>query len=247
MFFSGRGWTPRDGLYGIADRSIDPGLGLHGPIGIPELSTLDPEVRTIPIMCSIDCFSVTWRSKLFQVLANSSSCFSGWNDFGFTPKMWRSSMRSILKVFCLGRWWTPRDGLYGIADQLIDPGFGLHRPIGILELSTFDLQVCMIRIVYNIYSFSVTRRHKLLHVLANCSLGFWGWSDFCFTPKMWWCPYVLFGAWVDTSWRAIWHCRPINRSQFQSARANWHSRAVHPQSKKNRVSIKLKFDLHPAM
>jgi len=41
MFCSGRGWTPRDGLYGIADRSIDPNLGLHGPIGIPELSTLN--------------------------------------------------------------------------------------------------------------------------------------------------------------------------------------------------------------
>jgi hypothetical protein len=25
-------------------------------------------------------------------------------------------------MFCLGRGWTPRDELYGIADQLIDPG-----------------------------------------------------------------------------------------------------------------------------
>jgi len=88
--------------------------------------------------------------------------------------MWRFSMHSILKVFCLGRWWTPRDRLYGIADQSIDPGLGLHGPIGILELSTFDLQVYMIRIVYNTYSFSMTRKHKLLHVLANYSLGFWG-------------------------------------------------------------------------
>jgi hypothetical protein len=87
-------------------------------------------------------------------------------------------MCSILKVFCLGRWWTPRDGLYGIADQSIDPGLGLHGPIGIPELSTFDLKVCMIRIVYNIYSFSVTRRHKLLHVLANYSSGFWGEAIF---------------------------------------------------------------------
>jgi hypothetical protein len=88
--------------------------------------------------------------------------------------MWQSSMHSILKVFCLGRWWTPRDGLYGIADQSIDSSFGLHGPIGIPELSTFDLQVCMIRIVYITYSFFVTRKHKFLHVLANYSLGFWG-------------------------------------------------------------------------
>jgi hypothetical protein len=77
MFCSGRGWTPRDGLYGIADRSIDPNLRLHEPIGIPELSTLDPEVRTIPIVCNIDYFFTTRRFKLFQVLANSSSGFSG--------------------------------------------------------------------------------------------------------------------------------------------------------------------------
>jgi hypothetical protein len=43
MFCLGRGWTPRDGLYGIADRSIDPDLGLHGSIGIAELSTLNPK------------------------------------------------------------------------------------------------------------------------------------------------------------------------------------------------------------
>jgi len=83
--------------------------------------------------------------------------------------MWQSSMRNILKVFCLGRWWTPRDGLYGIADQSIDPDLGLHRPMGIPELFTFNLKVCMIRIVYSTYSFFVTRRHKFLHVLANCS------------------------------------------------------------------------------
>jgi hypothetical protein len=77
MFCSGCGWTLRDGLYGIAYRSIDSGLGLHGPIGILELSTLDPEVRTIPIVCSIDCFFVIGRSKLFQVLANCSLGFSG--------------------------------------------------------------------------------------------------------------------------------------------------------------------------
>ncbi len=150
-------------------------------------------------------------------------------------------------MFCSGCGWTPRDELYGIADQSIDPGLGLHGPIGIPKLSTFDLKVCMIRIIYSTYSFSVTRRHKLLHVMANCSLGFWGWRDFWFTPKMWWYSYVLFGAWVDTSWRAVWHCRPIDRSGSWSAWVNWHCRAVHPQSKKNCVSIKLKFDFHPTM
>ncbi len=41
-----RGWTPRDGLYGIADQLINLDLSLHGPIGIPELSTLDLENQT---------------------------------------------------------------------------------------------------------------------------------------------------------------------------------------------------------
>jgi hypothetical protein len=44
-------------------------------------------------------------------------------------------------MFCLGRGWTPHDELYDIADQLINPGFGLHEPIGIPELSTLDLEV----------------------------------------------------------------------------------------------------------
>jgi hypothetical protein len=86
----------------------------------------------------------------------------------------------------------------------------------------------------------VTRRHKLLHVLANYSLGFWGWSDFCFTPKMWWCSDVLFGAWVDTSWQAMWHCI-IDRSRSWSSRANWHSWTIHPRSR----SVKLEYNSHP--
>jgi hypothetical protein len=61
MFCSGHGWTPRDELYGIADQSIDPDLGLHEPIGILELSTFNPEVCMIPIIYNIDCFSVTGR------------------------------------------------------------------------------------------------------------------------------------------------------------------------------------------
>jgi len=47
-------------------------------------------------------------------------------------------------MFCSRRGWTPRDELYGITDQLIDLDLVLHKPIGILELSTFDLEVCMI-------------------------------------------------------------------------------------------------------
>jgi hypothetical protein len=61
MFCLGRGWTPRDKLYGIADQSIDPSLGLHEPIGILELSTLNPEMSMIPIIYSTDCFSVMGR------------------------------------------------------------------------------------------------------------------------------------------------------------------------------------------
>jgi len=61
MFCSGRGWTPRDELYGIADQSIDLDLGLHELIGIPKLSTLNLEVCMIPIFYSTDCFSMTGR------------------------------------------------------------------------------------------------------------------------------------------------------------------------------------------
>jgi hypothetical protein len=46
FFLVCRGWTPRDGLYGIADQLIDPSLGLQGPIGIPVLSTLNLENQT---------------------------------------------------------------------------------------------------------------------------------------------------------------------------------------------------------
>jgi hypothetical protein len=74
----------------------------------------------------------------------------------------------------VGRGWTPRDELYGIADQLIDAGLGLHKPIGIPELSTFDLQVCMIPIVYSTDCFSVMGRSRFFEILINCSFGFSG-------------------------------------------------------------------------
>jgi len=50
-------------LYGIVDQPIDPDLGLHEPIGILELSTLDRGVWMIPIVYDTDCFSVTGRYK----------------------------------------------------------------------------------------------------------------------------------------------------------------------------------------
>jgi len=65
-------------------------------------------------------------------------------------------------MFCLGHGWTPRDELYGITDQSIDPGRGLHEPIGILELSTVDLEVCIIPIFYSIDCFSVMRRYEFM-------------------------------------------------------------------------------------
>jgi hypothetical protein len=83
-------------------------------------------------------------------------------------------MRNIFLVFCLGHGWTPREELYGIADQSINLGLGLQEPIGISELSTLDLEVCMIPIVCNIDYFFVTGRYKFLQVLANCSLSFSG-------------------------------------------------------------------------
>jgi hypothetical protein len=43
---------------------------------------------------------------------------------------------------------------------LIDPGLGLHGPIGIPELSTFDLQLCMILTVSS--SFFVPGLYKFL-------------------------------------------------------------------------------------
>jgi hypothetical protein len=138
---------------------------------------------------------------------------------------------AIFRCFVVRCRWTPRDELYGIVDQSIDPGLALHEPIGIPELSTLNLKMCMIPIVYSTDCFYVPRRHKFLYVLANYSLGFWGWNDFCFATKMWWCFDVLFGAWVDTSWRAVWHCRLIDRSRSWSARSNWHYRVVHPWSR----------------
>jgi hypothetical protein len=81
--------------------------------------------------------------------------------------MWRSS--DVL----FGRGWTLRDGLYGIANRSIDSGLHLHGPIDNFELSTLDPKVRTIPIVYSTYSFSITMRHKFLHVLTNCSLRFW--------------------------------------------------------------------------
>ncbi len=75
-------------------------------------------------------------------------------------------------MFCLGCEWTPRDELYGIVDQLIDPSLGLHEPIGIPALSTLDLEVCMIPLVYNTNYYSTTRRYKFFQVPPNYSLGF---------------------------------------------------------------------------
>jgi hypothetical protein len=75
--------------------------------------------------------------------------------------MWQFSMHSIFKVFCLGHWWTPRDELYGIIDHSINPGLGLHEPIGIPELSTLDLEVCIIPIFYSTDYFSMIGRYEL--------------------------------------------------------------------------------------
>ncbi len=137
--------------------------------------------------------------------------FSGWSGFCFTPKMWRSFVRNILLMFYLGHEWTPHDELYDIADQLIDPNFGLHQSIGILELSTFDLEVWMIPIVYSIDYFSMTGRYKIFKIFVNCSFSFWGWSDFCFTTNMWQSFDVLLwgmGGHLVTSYMAL----QINRS-----------------------------------
>jgi hypothetical protein len=69
--------------------------------------------------------------------------------------MWRSS-----DVLLWGRGWTPRDELYGIANQLIDAGLGLHEPIGIPELSTFNAQLCMILTISS--NFFLTGLYKFL-------------------------------------------------------------------------------------
>jgi hypothetical protein len=79
---------------------------------------------------------------------------------------------TILRCFIVGHGWTPRDELYDIANQWIDPGLGLHEPIRIPELSTFDLQVCMILSTYS--SPSVTGLYKFLQILINYSLSFSG-------------------------------------------------------------------------
>jgi len=168
MFFLGRGWTPHDELYGIVDQSIDPGLGLHEPIGIPELSTFDPKVCMIPIVYNTDCFFVAMRHKFVHCWQTVHWVFGGEMIF-VSPQRCGNVL-----MFCLGRWWTPRDELYGIVDQSIDSGFGLHELISILELSTLNLEMCMIPIVCSIDYFFVTGRYKFLQVLANCSLNFLG-------------------------------------------------------------------------
>ncbi len=176
-FYVGRGWTPCEELYGIVDQSINLGLSMHEPIGIPKLSTFDAKLWMIPIVCSTNCFSVTGRDWFFEVLACSFSSW-GWRDSCFTGKMWRSS-----DVLLGGHGWTPRDELYGIADQLIAPGLGLHEQIGIPELSTFDAQLCMIFTVSNsffvtgLYKFlQASKIMKLLHIKKNTQLlkhGIW--------------------------------------------------------------------------
>jgi hypothetical protein len=106
------------------------------------------------------------RDWFFEVLTNYSFNSSGWRDSCFTVKMWRSP-----DVLLWGHGWTPRDKLYGIVDQLIDPSLGLHEPIGIPKLSTFDLQLCMILTISNsffvigLYKFLQTSRIvKLFHI-----------------------------------------------------------------------------------
>jgi len=64
--------------------------------------------------------------------------------------MRQSSVRDNLLMFCLRRGWTPRDELYDITDQLIHPDLGLYEPIGILEVSTLDFQMCMIPSCYRL-------------------------------------------------------------------------------------------------
>ncbi len=47
---------------------------------------------------------------------------------------------------------------------------------------------------------------------------------------------------VDTSWRAIWHYRPLDRCRSRSVRADWHSRGVHlPFWKKYLAGVFLHF------
>jgi hypothetical protein len=48
IFCVGRGWTPRDELYGITDQSIDLDLDLYEPIDIPEAFTLTLQMCMIP-------------------------------------------------------------------------------------------------------------------------------------------------------------------------------------------------------
>jgi hypothetical protein len=40
---------------------------------------------------------------------------------------------------------------------------------------------------------------------------------------------ILCGAWVDTSWRAVWHYIPIDRFGSWSIRTDLHSQSVHPR------------------
>jgi hypothetical protein len=137
-------------------------------------------VCMIPIVYRTDWFSFDGE---IQILWSSYKLFIWF--FGVKGFLFHRKDVTIFRCFYVGRGWTPRDKLYGIVDQLIDVGLGLHKLIGIPELSTFNLQVCMIPIICSIDCFFVTGRCRFFEVLINCSFGFLGWRDFCFTAKMW--------------------------------------------------------------
>ncbi len=159
MFCSGSGWTFRDGLYGIANQSIDHGLGLHRPIGI-----------LIPFLWQGDTNSCMFSQTVH--------CGFGGETIFVSPQRCGDVL-----MFCWGHGWTPRDGLYGIADQSVDPGLDLHGPISIPELSTLDPKVRTIPIVCSIDCFSVTGRSKLLSNSCKFFIRFFEVKWFWLHPK----------------------------------------------------------------
>jgi hypothetical protein len=130
MFCLGRGSTPRNELYGIIDRSIDPDLGMYKLIGMHKVSTLDLQMCMIPSCHCLEHWLLLYDEEM-QIPSSSYKLFIMLTSWSY--------VRNILMMFCLGRGSTPRDKLYGIIDRLIDIDLGLYEPIGIHEVSTLNL------------------------------------------------------------------------------------------------------------
>jgi hypothetical protein len=210
MFCLGRGWTPRDELYGITNESIDPDFGLYEPISIPKASSLDLQMCMIPSCQRLEHWSF-FCDREMQIPSSSWNCSLGfWGDTIFASPLSCGSLPSVIIFWCFvwGHGCTLRDELYGITNQSIDPDLGLYESISIPKVSTFDLQVCKIPSCHCSEHQLLVCEKQMLIPSSSCKLfvRFLGSNNFMVRLKniTIFCPQcscvVLFWAWVDSSW-----------------------------------------------